>query len=217
MAVIILHLSEKEISDLLFVGRLGRFLTVAPRENHKILIVHDGYYQARIVLENEGHDVANLTQEDWAGSAAAVFTGIKALTRQIVNGLTDQGVAAVGMQGADRNLVALKDGQPVCPVPDRLSDLAANGIVPVLGPIISSTDGEKALESAELICQSIGDALAGSHDVTIGKFSDNPENVEAGALNTYKSAAYTNFDSSISVELIRAENLADTEFWERFS
>lgn len=219
---LILNVDKSSISDLLFVQRLGRYLAPQLRPGRSVIVVHDGHDAAEDVLDAMGYDsLSSLDASEIEAVAPRVFGAVRDKTRQVVASLTEEGIPAAGMQGADRGVVVQSGDRRECKNPDLLLKMTETGTVAVVGPISASTGGGQVLSDSLSTSVAIAQRLAqfeGEARTVLAVFSDEilsqlPEIM----LNTAKTDS---LDSKLGVSMairIRPNELANTEFWERFT
>lgn len=149
-------------------------------EGHKLL-VHGGGRSATKVAEQLGIesrmvDGRRITDADTLRVVTMVYGGL--VNKNIVAGLQALGVDALGMTGADMNILR-SDKRPVLAVDygyvgdvkeargDALARLVRDGIVPVLAPLTHDGKGQLLNTNADTIAGEAAKALAPYFDVTL--------------------------------------------------
>ncbi|MGL4293657.1 MAG: acetylglutamate kinase [Bacteroidales bacterium] len=147
---------------------------------HKLL-VHGGGRSAtkiatRLGIESQMINGRRVTDEETLKVVTMVYGGL--VNKQIVASLQARGVNALGLTGADMN-VMLSDKRPVGEVDygfvgdvkqvnaSLLADLIAKDVVPVLAPLTHDGKGSMLNTNADTIAGEAAKALAPFFDVTL--------------------------------------------------
>lgn len=152
----LLHLDDYHLDDLLFVQSLGRLMNGARRP---LVLVHGSGGGVERLLEAEGFfpDV----QDGWFANLSAewrplVEQGLRQTNRTLVSKLTDSGVSAVGLHGADRRLVRrIEAGELVVGDVSWMQTLVGSGAVPVVSALVAGVEGSDLADAG-----AVGGALA---------------------------------------------------------
>lgn len=147
---------------------------------HKVLVHGGGRSATRIAsqlgIESKMVDGRRITDEAMLGVVTMVYGGL--VNKNIVTGLQARQVNAMGLTGADMNLI-LSHKRPVKTVDygwvgdvDRvdgalLSDLIHKGIVPVVAPLTHDGQGHMLNTNADTIAGEVACALVPFFDVTL--------------------------------------------------
>ena len=147
---------------------------------HKVLVHGGGRSATRIAsqlgIESKMVDGRRITDEAMLGGVTMVYGGL--VNKGIVTGLQARKVNAMGLTGADMNLI-LSHKRPVKTMDygwvgdvDRvdgalLSDLIHKGIVPVVAPLTHDGQGHMLNTNADTIAGEVACALAPYFDVTL--------------------------------------------------
>ena len=149
-------------------------------EGHKVL-VHGGgrsatKLAAQLGIESKMVNGRRITDEAMLRVVTMVYGGL--VNKNIVAGLQAVGVNALGLTGADMNLMR-SDKRPVKEVDygfvgdvkevnaDLLASLISQGIVPVLAPLTHDKQGHLLNTNADTIAGEAAKALAKHFDVTL--------------------------------------------------
>ncbi|MDR2388295.1 MAG: acetylglutamate kinase [Tannerellaceae bacterium] len=147
---------------------------------HKVL-VHGGGRSAtqladRLGVKNKMVDGRRITDEEMLKIVTMVYGGL--VNKQIVAGLQALGVNALGLTGADMNLIR-SDKRPVGNVDygfvgdvkevnaEPLVSLIQQNIVPVLAPLTHDKQGRLLNTNADTIAGKVAGALTGYFKVTL--------------------------------------------------
>ncbi|MDR1646044.1 MAG: acetylglutamate kinase [Tannerellaceae bacterium] len=158
--------------------RLLRDFTAIP---HRKALVHGGGRLAtqlaeRLGVESKVVDGRRITDEETLRIVTMVYGGL--VNKNIVAGLQALGVNALGLTGADMNLIR-SEKRPVKEVDygyvgdvkevnaTLLIALIRQGIVPVLAPLTHDKQGRLLNTNADTIAGEAAKALAGHFDVTL--------------------------------------------------
>ena len=150
-------------------------------EGHKVL-VHGGGRSAtalatRLGIESRMVNGRRITDADMLQVVTMVYGGL--VNKNIVAGLQARGVNALGLTGADMNVIRsakrpVKDGVDYGFVGDvkqvdgeRLGGLIAGGIVPVMAPLTHDGEGHILNTNADTIAGETAKGLASRFDVTL--------------------------------------------------
>ena len=149
-------------------------------EGHKVL-VHGGGRSAtklatQLGIESKMVDGRRITDEAMLRVVTMVYGGL--VNKNIVAGLQALNVNALGLTGADMNLMR-SDKRPVKEVDygfvgdvkevnaDLLATLIQQGIVPVLAPLTHDKQGHLLNTNADTIASQVACALTPHYDVTL--------------------------------------------------
>ena len=149
-------------------------------EGYKVL-VHGGgrsatKLAAQLGIESRMVDGRRITDADMLRVVTMVYGGL--VNKNIVAGLQALGVNALGLTGADMNLMR-SDKRPVKEVDygfvgdvkevnaDLLASLIHQGVVPVLAPLTHDKRGHMLNTNADTIAGEVAKALAKHFDVTL--------------------------------------------------
>lgn len=158
-------------------------------DGHKILVHGGGRLATKVAaqLGIESHMVGGrrITDADMLDVVTMVYGGL--VNKQIVAGLQAKGVNAVGLTGADMNLIC-SHIRPVKKVvvdgveqevdfgyvgdvdrvdATKLEMLLRNGIVPVIAPLTHNGEGHILNTNADTMASETAKALAADNDVTL--------------------------------------------------
>lgn len=156
---------------------LTRFAKI---DGHKLL-VHGGGRSATRLAEQLGVEqkmVAGrrITDADTLRIVTMVYGGL--VNKQIVAALQARGINALGLTGADMNVMKSRKrpvvevdygyvGDVECVDAGLLADLIARDVVPVLAPLTHDGQGSMLNTNADTIAGEAAKALAGYFDVTL--------------------------------------------------
>lgn len=149
-------------------------------EGHKVL-VHGGgrsatKLAARLGIESKMVDGRRITDSETLKVVTMVYGGL--VNKNIVAGLQSRGVNALGLTGADMNVIR-STKRPVKEVDygfvgdvekvdaTLLSDLIYKGVVPVMAPLTHDGKGHMLNTNADTIAGETAKALAALFDVTL--------------------------------------------------
>ena len=172
---------------------LARLLAdFAAIDGHKLLVHGGGRSATRIAaqlgIESQMVNGRRITDAEMLKVVTMVYGGL--VNKSIVAGLQAKGVNALGLTGADMNVIRsvkrpVKDvdygfvGDVEKVDAALLGDLIARGIVPVMAPLTHDGDGHMLNTNADTIAGETAKALAAQFDVTLmycfekkGVFSD---------------------------------------------
>ncbi len=147
---------------------------------HKVL-VHGGgrsatRIAARLGVESEMVDGRRITDDSMLEVVIMVYGGL--VNKQIVAKLQALGVNAVGVTGADMNLIR-SHKRPVGKVDygwvgdidiangDAISTLIDNGVMPVVAPLTHDGEGHLLNTNADTIAKEVAYSLTPHYDVTL--------------------------------------------------
>ncbi len=156
---------------------LKRFSSI---EGHKVL-VHGGGRSATAIasklgIESKMVNGRRITDEDMLKVVTMVYGGL--VNKNIVASLQASGINALGLTGADMNIM-LSDKRPVKDIDygfvgdvksvnaALIADLIAKGVVPVLAPLTHDGKGSLLNTNADTIAGEAAKALASYFDVTL--------------------------------------------------
>ncbi len=149
-------------------------------EGHKLL-VHGGGRSAtrlaeRLGIETKMVDGRRITDNDMLEVVTMVYGGL--VNKNIVAGLQARNVNALGMTGADMNIL-LSNKRPVKTVDygwvgdvkqangEALKNLISTGIVPVIAPLTHDGQGHILNTNADTMAGETAKALSSLYDVTL--------------------------------------------------
>lgn len=156
---------------------LDDFATI---EGWKILVHGGGRSATRLAeklgIESRMVDGRRITDEETLKVVTMVYGGL--VNKQIVAGLQGRGLNAIGLTGADMNVIcsvkrAVKEvdygfvGDIQSVNTSCLKQLLEMGAVPVLAPLTHDGDGRLLNTNADTIAGEIAKALAGLYEVTL--------------------------------------------------
>lgn len=149
-------------------------------EGHKLLVHGGGRSATKIAtllgIESQMINGRRITDEETLKVVTMVYGGL--VNKNIVAGLQAQGVNALGLTGADMNIM-LSHKRPVTTVDygfvgdveqvnaGLLADLIGKGVVPVLAPLTHDGQGSMLNTNADTIAAEAAKALASFFDVTL--------------------------------------------------
>lgn len=146
--IYLVYLDPYHLDDLLFLPGLARMMRRQRRP--PCLFVHGSGERAERLLEAEGlfpERRDGLVQIRTAAEAALVERAARQVNRQIVGGLTEEGVPAVGVQGIDRGLLHKNDDGQVAPGRiDWLKALAEKQALPVVSALAQEAGSGRVCE-----------------------------------------------------------------------
>ena len=160
---------------------LGKLLRDFSRIKGQKILVHGGGRSAtklaeRLGIESKMVDGRRITDAQTLEVVTMVYGGL--VNKNIVAGLQALGINALGLTGADMNVI-LSDKRPVKTVDygyvgdvkkvniGLLASLIAQGIVPVLAPLTHDGKGSMLNTNADTIAGETAKALSGTFDVTL--------------------------------------------------
>ena len=138
-------------------------------EGYKVL-VHGGgrsatKLAAQLGIESKMVNGRRITDTETLKVVTMVYGGL--VNKNIVAGLQARGVNALGLTGADMDVIRSVK-RPVKQVNDAfLADLIHKGVVPVMAPLTHDGDGHMLNTNADTIAGETAKALAGLFDVTL--------------------------------------------------
>ena len=147
---------------------------------HKLLVHGGGRSATRIAaqlgIESQMVNGRRITDAEMLKVVTMVYGGL--VNKSIVAGLQSKGVNALGLTGADMNVIRsvkrpVKDvdygfvGDVEKVDAALLGDLIARGIVPVMAPLTHDGDGHMLNTNADTIAGETAKALAAQFDVTL--------------------------------------------------
>lgn len=160
---------------------LARLLAdFAAIDGHKLLVHGGGRSATRIAaqlgIESQMVNGRRITDAEMLKVVTMVYGGL--VNKSIVAGLQAKGVNALGLTGADMNVIRsvkrpVKDvdygfvGDVEKVDAALLGDLIARGIVPVMAPLTYDGDGHMLNTNADTIAGETAKALAAQFDVTL--------------------------------------------------
>lgn len=144
-APLLIFLDDYHLGDPLFVEGLAQRMGRSPALP-RCLLVHGGGEEAVRALEGEGlfpeMEEGGVPAVEGGAGAAVVERAVRQLNRTIVGTLTDAGVPAVGVHGADRGLLrAGADGRIEAGRAGWLHALVAQRAVPVVSALVEHAAG----------------------------------------------------------------------------
>lgn len=145
------------------------------------LLVHGGGRSAtkiaeRLGVETKMVDGRRITDDAMLEVVTMVYGGL--VNKNIVAGLQAEGVNALGMTGADMNIL-LSEKRPVKSIdygwvgdvkaanPEALSKLIEEGVVPVIAPLTHDGMGHMLNTNADTMAGETAKAMASLYDVTL--------------------------------------------------
>ena len=156
---------------------LNDFATI---EGHKVLVHGGGRSATKIAaqlgIETQMVNGRRITDADMLRVVTMVYGGL--VNKNIVAGLQARGINAVGLTGADMNVI-LSDKRLVKDIDygfvgdvkqvdgERLASLIQSGIVPVMAPLTHDGKGNILNTNADTIAGETAKALATYFDVTL--------------------------------------------------
>lgn len=147
---------------------------------NKVLVHGGGRAATRIAsglgIESQMVNGRRVTDEKMLDIVTMVYGGL--VNKQTVAGLQARGVNALGLTGADMNVIQghkrpVKDvdygwvGDVDCADGSMLKTLIAKGIVPVMAPLIHDGMGHMLNTNADTIASQVACALSAYYDVTL--------------------------------------------------
>ena len=149
-------------------------------EGYKVLVHGGGRSATKIAsqlgIESQMVNGRRITDAETLKVVTMVYGGL--VNKNIVAGLQARGVNAVGLTGADMNVI-LSDKRPVKDIDygfvgdvkqvdgGRLAELVKSGIVPVMAPLTHDGQGHILNTNADTIAGETAKALASYFDVTL--------------------------------------------------
>lgn len=131
---------------------------------------------AQLGIESQLVNGRRITDADMLRVVTMVYGGL--VNKNIVAGLQARGINAVGLTGADMNVI-LSDKRPVKDIDygfvgdvkqvegNRLASLIQSGIIPVMAPLTHDGQGHILNTNADTIAGETAKALAAHFDVTL--------------------------------------------------
>ena len=131
---------------------------------------------AQLGIESQLVNGRRITDADMLRVVTMVYGGL--VNKNIVAGLQARGINAVGLTGADMNVI-LSDKRPVKGIDygfvgdvkqvdgNRLASLIQSGIIPVMAPLTHDGQGHILNTNADTIAGETAQALAAHFDVTL--------------------------------------------------
>ena len=138
---------------------------------------------ARLGVETQMIDGRRITSAEMLKVVTMVYGGL--VNKNLVARLQALGVNAIGLTGADLNLI-MSVKRPVQPInfgyvgdikyvnAKALENLLESGAVPVLAPLTHDKEGSMLNTKADTIASSVAQALASVYDVTLTYCSSTP-------------------------------------------
>ena len=162
-------------------------MSLSSLKGRKIL-VHGGgkiatEMAARLGVETQMIDGRRITSAEMLKVVTMVYGGL--VNKNLVARLQALGVNAIGLTGADLNLI-MSVKRPVQPInfgyvgdikyvnAKALGNLLESGAVPVLAPLTHDKEGSMLNTNADTIASSVAQALASVYDVTLTYCSSTP-------------------------------------------
>ena len=162
-------------------GSLQQLLNdFAAIKGYKVLVHGGGRSATKIAsqlgIESQMVNGRRITDAETLKVVTMVYGGL--VNKNIVAGLQARGINAVGLTGADMNVI-LSDKRPVKDIDygfvgdvkqvdgERLASLVHAGIVPVMAPLTHDGKGNVLNTNADTIAGETAKALAGLFDVTL--------------------------------------------------
>ena len=144
----LLYLDDYHLNDLLYVPSLAQQMGRMRRARPACLFVHGSGEQAERLLEAEGlfpEREDGFVQARTPEEAALIEQALRQVNRRVVGALTEEGVHAVGFQGADRGLLRVdEDGTVKTGRVAWLKELVEKRAVPVVSALAQGPEGEAA-------------------------------------------------------------------------
>ena len=141
---------------------LDDFATI---EGHKVLVHGGGRSATKIAaqlgIESKMVNGRRITDSETLKVVTMVYGGL--VNKNVVAGLQARGVNALGLTGADMNV--MRDVEKVDA--SLLSDLIYKGVVPVMAPLTHDGKGHMLNTNADTIAGETAKALAALFDVTL--------------------------------------------------
>lgn len=149
-------------------------------EGRRILVVGGGRratsIAARLGIETRMVDGRRITDADTLDVVTMVYAGL--VNKEIVAGLQAGGVNAIGLSGADMDVIRSEKrkagdidygyvGDPVKVDIDALKTLLENGVTPVFCALTHDGKGQLLNTNADTVASTLACALAGEYDVTL--------------------------------------------------
>ncbi|MBO6576680.1 MAG: hypothetical protein JJ896_13710 [Rhodothermales bacterium] len=185
----VLVIGSRLTGDLMIWDRLGRALTASP-ENPTILLHGAGEVTERI-LEGDGLS-ADLAGRD-AVTDRAIIAALRQENRKAVQGLTDNGLPAVGFLGVDRELLT-----PGTARVRLLRQSADMGAVPVLG-VAMGEPGKLSIPALADACEALAASDSGhfrliwvTNSRVAGKISAAQVRELSGEISLPKASSFPN-------------------------
>ncbi len=138
----LLLLDPYHFDDALFLRLLARRLAGPGAALRPLFVAHGSGERAERLLESAGYDAVRrdgVLQSTPGEQQRLVERGIRESNQRIVASLTDEGVAAVSIQGCDRRLFRPESGGLTAVLGDDLLRIAAAGAVPVISMLRAET------------------------------------------------------------------------------
>ncbi len=173
----LIYLDDYHLDDLLFVPglaqQMGRMRQVRPA----CLLLHGSGDQAERLLEAEGlfpERKGGLVQARTPAEAALIERALRQVNRRVVGALTEEGVHAVGFQGADRGMLRVdEDGTIETGRVAWLKELIEKRAVPVVSALAQHVP-EKAARAISVPAAAVALARALAHrDLVVIVFTRN--------------------------------------------
>ncbi|MDX1547497.1 MAG: acetylglutamate kinase [Rhodothermales bacterium] len=162
-APLLIFLDDYHLGDPLFVDGLAQRMGRSPARP-RCLLVHGGGEEAVRALEGEGlfPEMQDGVPTVAGGAGAAVVErAVRQLNRTIVGTLTDAGVPAVGVHGADRGLLRPgADGRIEAGRAGWLHALVAQGGVPVVSALVEPAAGPWRLAPPAQVVRALAESGA---------------------------------------------------------
>ncbi len=147
----------------------------------KKILVHGGgrtatAMAARLGIETKMVDGRRITDKEMLDIVTMVYGGL--VNKSIVSGLQARGVNAVGLTGADMDIIRSVK-RPVKAIDygyvgdvtavrgDMIKSLIDKGITPVIAPLTHDGDGNMLNTNADTMTACVAKALAGMYEVTL--------------------------------------------------
>lgn len=160
---------------------LGAFLATFSKFEGKKILIHGGGRTAtalatRLGIETKMVGGRRITDKEMLDVVTMVYGGL--VNKNIVAGLQALGINAVGLSGADMDVIR-SDKRPVTDVDygyvgdvksvrgDMLSSLIESGVTPVIAPLTHDGKGNMLNTNADTIAASVAKALAKLYKVTL--------------------------------------------------
>lgn len=161
--------------------RLNSFLNQFAAIPHKKLLVHGGGkiatdLAAQLGIEQQMVNGRRITDSDTLRIVTMVYGGL--INKNLVAGLNARGANAIGLTGADAQLI--RAHKRIHPTIDYgwvgdidqvnsslLHQLLSNQLLPVIAPITADTSGQLLNTNADTIAATLAIALSGSYQVEL--------------------------------------------------
>ncbi|MEM1125685.1 MAG: acetylglutamate kinase [Bacteroidota bacterium] len=155
------YLDLHHLQDLLFVQQVAR---AAGGDRPPCLLVHGSGDQAERLLEGHGYFPTRHPDGRWLVETAEerqfIEQAVRATNRQVIQALNDQVVPSVGIQGGDRSLLRVEEGQVRTGRVGWVEALVSQRVLPVVSTLVPDPAvGQAAEQSAEAVLVALAEAL----------------------------------------------------------